>query len=239
MSKQVKKKSKQKSRRPRAKSKSATSFKRKFNKTKQTFFQKIGVLTVFLVALMVLLGLIFFLWMNRYSESYQNQIAYEEQLQAREDFLEQLVPTAQRLQRQYGILTSVSLAQAALESDFGQSQLSADYNNLYGVKTEGDDPQSIMFETLEYVDDEWVTIEDYFKVYPSWEASMESHAELIYYGTSWNPDFYSAVLEEDTYYAQAQGLQSSGYATDPTYADKIVDMIETYDLNAYDQPTSN
>ena len=65
---------------------------------------------------------------------------------------------------------------------------------------------------------------------------MEGHAILINEGTSWDPTFYQAVLNGDNYVEQANGLQESGYATDPTYADKIIEMIETYELNQYDQP---
>ena len=65
---------------------------------------------------------------------------------------------------------------------------------------------------------------------------MREHAELIYYGTSWDSEFYQDVLAGDTYQEQANGLQSAGYATDPDYADKVISMIETWELNQYDQP---
>lgn len=68
---------------------------------------------------------------------------------------------------------------------------------------------------------------------------MESHAILISQGTSWDATFYQAVLEGENYVEQAQGLQESGYATDPTYADKLIEMIENFDLNQYDQPILN
>lgn len=219
--------------------KNTKSFSRKFKAFRSKLFEKIGMVMVFLVFLFILLGIVFFLWVSSYSDQYQEQAAYEAMMEARQGFINELVPTAQRLQREYGILTSVSLAQAALESNFGNSELSRDYNNLYGVKTETDDPDGVDFATLEFIDNEWIEIQDRFKVYPSWEASMESHAQLIYYGTSWDPNYYSQVLEGQDYRQQSQGLQKAGYATDPSYSDKLIELIEFYQLNEFDQPKAN
>ena len=152
------------------------------------------------------------------------------------EFVARLVPTAQSLQGQYGVLPSISLAQAMLESDFGQSQLAATYHNLFGVKADPADPNGVNLETKEFVNNEWITIVDRFKVYSSWEESLRQHAELIRYGTSWNPQQYQAVLAGRTYREQANGLQSSGYATDPDYARKIIEMIEEWNLTQYDAP---
>ena len=85
---------------------------------------------------------------------------------SRESFVQKLVPTAQRLQKEYGVLASVSLAQAMVESDFGQSQLAANYYNLFGVKAAADDPNGVDLETKEYVNNEWVTIVDRFRANP-------------------------------------------------------------------------
>lgn len=214
--------------------------KRTWKKTWETvipnFLQKIGVLSIFFVVFIFLSGVVIYRWIDTANERVGELMQQELTMEQRQDFLATVAPIAQKLQRQYGVLASISMAQAALESDFGQSQLGADYNNLYGVKTEASDPEGVDFPTLEYVDDEWIEIVDRFKVYPNWEASMESHAILINEGTSWDPTFYQAVLDGDNYQEQAQGLQDSGYATDPTYADKIISMIENYQLDQYDQP---
>ncbi|MBG9988936.1 glycoside hydrolase family 73 protein [Aerococcaceae bacterium DSM 111176] len=213
-----------------------SKFKSWWQKFKPAFLQRVGCLTIFLVILGILLSLIVYRLanysLNQFEEFQQEQAATEQ----RQEFIHQLVPVAQNLQRQYGVLASVSLGQAALESNFGTSELGASYNNLYGVKTEAEDPDGANMSTMEFVDDEWIEIVDRFKVYPSWEASMREHAELIYYGTSWDSEFYQDVLAGDTYQEQANGLQSAGYATDPDYADKVISMIETWELNQYDQP---
>lgn len=208
-----------------------------FSKSSEKFFRRVGCLAVAGGILLLLLMILLFRWM--YTEiqlepSPEDSSTYLSQ--SRREFVEELVPTAQALQREYGILASVSLAQAMLESDFGQSQLASDHYNLYGVKTDFDDPQGAQYPTLEFFEGEWVEIVDTFKVYDSWHHSMREHAELLTYGTSWDSDQYQAVMEGETYQEQAQGLQESGYATDPAYGDKIINMIEEWGLYQYDQP---
>lgn len=212
------------------------NLKKTWNTVIPKFLQKIGALSIFFVIFIFLSGIVVFRWIETANERHSNFMQEELTMEQRQGFISTVAPIAQRLQRQYGVLASISMAQAALESDFGQSQLGSEYNNLYGVKTEGTDPEGVDLPTLEYIDDEWIEIVDRFKVYPSWEASMESHAVLINEGTSWDPTFYQAVLDGDNYQEQAQGLQDSGYATDPTYADKLISMIENYNLDQYDQP---
>ncbi|MDO4432884.1 MAG: glycoside hydrolase family 73 protein [Aerococcaceae bacterium] len=196
----------------------------------QKALQVIGALTLLIVFLFALVTLI-----QRENNGVQDDLTHTITQSQKEAFIRTIAPTAQRLQEQYGVLASVAIAQAMIESQFGQSQLAAEYNNLFGVKTSADDPQGIDFETQEFIDGKEVTITDRFKVYASWEESLEKHAELIYYGTSWNAQFYQAVLDGKTYQEQAQGLQSSGYATDPNYAQKIISVIEEWQLTQYDE----
>ncbi|MBG9984001.1 glycoside hydrolase family 73 protein [Aerococcaceae bacterium DSM 111022] len=213
-----------------------TKFKTWWKKFKPAFLQRVGCLTIFLVILGTLLSLIIYRLANYSINQYEEYQHEQAVIEDRQNFIHQLVPTAQNLQRQYGVLASVSLGQAALESNFGTSELGANFNNLYGVKTEIDDPEGANMSTMEFVDGEWIEIVDRFKVYPSWEDSMREHAELIYYGTSWDSEFYQDVLSGNTYQEQAKGLQSAGYATDPDYSDKVISMIETWELDQYDQP---
>ncbi|MGX7092335.1 glycoside hydrolase family 73 protein [Hutsoniella sourekii] len=214
------------------KSKKKNKWVKWWQKFKPRFLQRLGLVSLFLLIFIALLSFLVFKFWQYGQEAYQDRV----ELEAKQGFIEELAPTAQSLQRQYGVLASISLAQAALESDFGRSELASDYYNLYGVKTDADDPDKVAFNTMEFVDGEWIEITDYFKVYPSWQASMAQHAELIHYGTSWDPNYYQLVKDGKTYQEQASGLQEAGYATDPTYANKIVEMIEAWSLDQYDQP---
>lgn len=152
---------------------------------------------------------------------------------SKEEFIERLAPTAQLLQQKYHIFASVSLAQACLESQFGQSELAQKYHNLYGVKA-SDGQLSAQLETKEYEDGVWKTIVAPFRIYLSDRSSMRDHAKLLANGTSHNQNQYLAVLQARNYRDAAYALQNAGYATDPTYASKLIELIETYELYRYD-----
>ena len=153
---------------------------------------------------------------------------------AHQQFIQNLVPSSQKAYQMYQVLPSISLAQAILESDWGESGLSQHYYNLYGVKAGVAEP-SVQLETSEYIDGKWITIMAPFRVYNSWSESVEAHAKLLTYGVDWNPKLYEPVLKAKNYKEAAHALQKAGYATDPTYAQKIIHVIETYHLAQYDQ----
>ncbi len=158
----------------------------------------------------------------------------ENEAQSHQQFIERLVPHAQELQDGYGVLPSIILGQAILESNWGKSTLASKYNNLFGIKAYGDQ-KKVSLETKEFVNEEWITIQGDFKVYDSWEQSMDDHTQLFVQGVDWNPALYEKVITATNYQEAAQALQDAGYATDPGYAQKIVQVIETYQLNQYDR----
>lgn len=151
-----------------------------------------------------------------------------------QNFLNELSPHAQEIQEKHGILTSITLAQAILESDWGQSGLAQKANNLFGVK--GKPPQPIVtMSTKEFVDGEWIEVDANFRKYKDWNESLDAHAELFLNGTTWNEDKYNGVVAADDYKKAAQELQTAGYATDPDYAEKLTTIIESHDLQLYDR----
>lgn len=207
-----------------------------YKKYQPLILQKMGCLFVFLLVILALFIGIFY-QLNHIdiapppaTEDVSQDISQAD----KQAFIEEIGPIAQGLQTKYGIFASISIAQACLESNYGQSQLASVYNNLYGVKTDVTDPEGVVLPTLEFIDGEMQERNERFKVYPNKRASMEAHAQLIYYGTSWDADYYQDVKAGADYQAQAHGLQSAGYATDPDYAEKIIEMIETWDLSKYD-----
>ena len=158
----------------------------------------------------------------------------ENEAQSHQQFIERLVPHAQELQDGSGVLPSIILGQAILESNWGKSTLASKYNNLFGIKAYGDQ-KKVSLETKEFVNEEWITIQGDFKVYDSWEQSMDDHTQLFVQGVDWNPALYEKVITATNYQEAAQALQDAGYATDPGYAQKIIQVIETYQLNQYDR----
>ncbi|MGM0124392.1 hypothetical protein IGI37_001769 [Enterococcus sp. AZ194] len=160
--------------------------------------------------------------------------ASENVTMSHEEFIDKLVPHAQVLQEGYGVLPSIILAQAILESNWGQSSLASQYNNLFGMKSFGNE-KKVNLETKEFVNEEWIVIQGDFKVYDSWEQSMDDHTMLFVNGVTWNPQQYEKVLLAKDYKQAAIALQEGGYATDPTYAHKVTEVIETYNLDQYDR----
>lgn len=151
-------------------------------------------------------------------------------------FIRTIAPIVKTTSTPYHLLSSITLAQACLESDFGQSSLASQYHNLFGVKAYGDVPK-IKLDTKEFVNGKWITISGSFRVYENDTASIQGHARLLANGTTWNPKQYASVLQAKDYKTAANALYTSGYATDPTYAKKIIEMIETYHLDQYDAKT--
>ncbi|EEI70639.1 MAG: glycoside hydrolase family 73 protein [Lentilactobacillus hilgardii] len=167
-------------------------------------------------------------------ESNQVDNARSELAAQHRKFINKLAPQAQLLQGQYNVLPSVTLAQAILESNWGTSQLSSKYNNLFGVKAQSSNTKSVYLDTQEYVDGRYVTVKARFEVYDSWNDSLAEHAKLLAYGTKWNPDQYRDVVSANNYVQAAQGLEKDGYATDPTYTEKLISLIKNYKLYQFD-----
>ncbi|MCS8616493.1 glycoside hydrolase family 73 protein [Latilactobacillus curvatus] len=133
----------------------------------------------------------------------------------------------------YGVLPSVSGAQAILESGWGQSLLSTQANNLFGIK--GDyNGQSVTMPTQEYYNGQWVTINAQFRKYPSWNESIEDHGRFLAVNSR-----YGNLLGKINYKEVTSLLQSDGYATAPTYAASLNRIIEDYHLYDWDNSVIN
>ncbi|WP_390408141.1 glycoside hydrolase family 73 protein [Lacticaseibacillus jixiensis] len=189
-----------------------------------------------LVALICLLGLgvIVVACQSLQGPTSQQAASSSDDTAQKRAFIKQLAPYAQTLHRQYGVLASITLAQAILESDWGQSTLATDYNNYFGIKS-ADPARSQELTTQEYVNGKWVTIKARFAVYPNVNASLKAHALLFVNGTSYNPDQYKDVLAAKDYVAASVALRTDGYATDPDYPAKLQRLIKQWDLAQYDQ----
>ncbi|WP_018659581.1 glycoside hydrolase family 73 protein [Allofustis seminis] len=160
---------------------------------------------------------------------------YDAPTSKEDEFISEIAPYAQRLSAEYGVLPSVVMAQAILESDWGQSALAVQDKNYFGVKGSAEDP---VYQTSEYEED-WTEKMQHFRSYESLYDSMRDYAQLLHDGTTWNPQQYHDVLEADNYKDAANAIEAAGYATDPDYSEKLINIIELYELNAYDNDTNN
>ncbi len=164
------------------------------------------------------------------SQEFQEDVPLEDAPLSKEAFIEEVAKHTLPLEKEYGIRPSVTIAQAILESNWGQSGLSVQDNNYFGIKG---GKSSRQYATLEYEED-WVEIEASFRSYPSLQASIEDYAKLIANGTQWDSSLYRGVIDADNYKDAAYALSDAGYATDPTYPEKLIALIETYQLDQYD-----
>ncbi|MDT0112429.1 glucosaminidase domain-containing protein [Listeria booriae] len=151
-----------------------------------------------------------------------------------QEFINLLADHAQQIQDQEGILTSITLAQAILESNWGESKLATEGRNLFGIKGEYQ-KDSVTMPTQEFENNEWITIDAAFRKYPTWFESLDDHAALFLKGTSWDKTKYQGVIKAKDYKTAANALQKAGYATDPGYAEKLIELIEQRNLQAFDQ----
>lgn len=152
----------------------------------------------------------------------------------KQDFIDKVAPEAVKLKATYQVLPSITIAQAILESDWGQSQLTAKYNNLFGVKGNRTENTKEM-TTQEYLNGEWKTVTARFRVYASYRDSLLEHAQLFHKGTTWNANQYQHFLAAKNYQEAAKALETDGYATDPGYAEKLIELIQQYHLDDYDK----
>lgn len=127
--------------------------------------------------------------------------------------------------RQYGIPASITLAQGLLESDAGRSTLAAKCNNHFGIKCHSDWTGRMMYHD----DDER---QECFRCYRDAADSYRDHSLFLVNGARYKSLFKLGTTD---YKGWAKGLKAAGYATSPTYADKLIELIERYGLDVYDK----
>lgn len=155
-------------------------------------------------------------------------------------FLNKIIPAAQQATEGKDVYTSVMIAQAALESAWGTSGLSAEPNhNLFGVKGSYNG-QSVNMYTLEDSGAQhYYGIYDNFRKYPSYKESMDDYVAKISNGIQGSPYFYSGAWKSRTNsYKDATRYLTGRYATDSAYYAKLNRIIEQYGLTKYDTGTA-
>lgn len=150
----------------------------------------------------------------------------------RAEFIRKLAPYAIADMHITKVPASMTIAQGILESADGNSKLTVKANNLFGIKGKGT-AGSITMETQEYSGGKWITINAVFRKYNNWGESVADHSALIVNGVSWNRKLYHKALGVDGRTA-AREVAAAGYATDPAYANKLIALMDTWNLDQYD-----
>ena len=150
---------------------------------------------------------------------------------AQRAFIAAVAPGAIAAQQRYGVPASVTIAQAIVESGWGQSSLAAQYHNLFGIKDSGP-AGSVTLPTQEYENGQWVSVDAPFAAYHSDAESIAGHAQLL--ATS---GYYTrAMADRSDPNAFANDL-TGVYATDPSYGATLIDLMTRYNLYQYDTAT--
>ena len=140
-----------------------------------------------------------------------------------EDYVKYYSSIAMDEMVQFGIPASITLAQGILESGAGKGRLAVQANNHFGIKCHDWNGKKIYHD-----DDEE---QECFRKYDNPEYSYRDHSLFLT-----NRVRYSFLFDfkRDDYKQWAKGLKKAGYATDPKYPQKLIDLIERYELYKYD-----
>lgn len=134
-----------------------------------------------------------------------------------DNFINKIYPHAVEDMKQSGVLASLTIAQAILESGWGESRLAQEGNNLFGIK-KGDGWNG---KTISLNDSQW-------RAYDSWLGSIQDHSKLL------QKPRYAKVIQAKNYKTACEEVRLAGYCTESDYSQKLIKLIEQYDLAKYD-----
>ncbi|MEZ5565140.1 MAG: glucosaminidase domain-containing protein [Gammaproteobacteria bacterium] len=157
--------------------------------------------------------------------------------ESREAFIQEIWPLAVQAGEKLGVNPRAIVAQAALETGWGQRQIRDDAgvsgNNLFGIKADKSwSGQRVTVSTLEFEDGLPKPQRAQFRAYPNLQAGFEDYVRFL----QTNPRYSDALQSGGNAQVYAERLQSAGYATDPRYAEKISDIIASPILGNGDTP---
>ncbi|WP_051541770.1 glucosaminidase domain-containing protein [Clostridium lundense] len=152
---------------------------------------------------------------------------------SQQEFIDLVSAGAMKTYKKYGVIPSVTIAQAILESNWGKSDKAVQCNNIFGIKADKSwTGEKKELPTTEWINGKLVPAMAEWRAYPSFDESIEDHGQFLYT----RPRYADAgVFEATNYKEQIIAIKNAGYATDPKYAEKICSLIERYTLWKYDE----
>ena len=162
---------------------------------------------------------------------------------SKDEFIAYIGPKAVADMERSGVLASVTMAQAILESGWGQSGLALNANNLFGMKAKlsgntwksdwkGNCYSSVTKE--EYKVGQITEITAEFRAYDSIDESIKDHSDYLLGAMNGSKKRYAGLTDCVKYRDAIQLIKDGGYATDSKYVDKVCAIIEQYGLAKYD-----
>lgn len=147
----------------------------------------------------------------------------------RDEYIRKFYKLAISEMQRSGIPASITLAQGCWESGNGNSRLATEANNHFGIKCKSEWRGKKI-----YHDDD--ASQECFRKYAHAEASYIDHSNFLMSGSRYS---FLFQLDPKDYVAWAHGLKKAGYATDPTYAQRLIKIIEEFKLHIYDEYVDN
>ncbi len=142
-----------------------------------------------------------------------------------EFYVKRFAGVAQSEMKKYGIPASITLAQGLIESNAGESRLSVNNNNHFGMKCFS--KKCGKGHCSNFTDD---SHKDFFRKYKSAWESYRSHSKMLM-----GKRYKGLRKHGKDYKAWAHGLKKAGYATDKKYAEKLIHIIEELNLQRFDK----
>lgn len=139
-------------------------------------------------------------------------------------YIEQYKDLSIRKMYEYKIPASITIAQGVFESACGTSRLAKEGNNHFGIKCH----KEWVGDTIKVDDD---TLQECFRKYSKAEDSYDDHSHFLTSRPRYSNLFTLDVMD---YKAWAQGLKDAGYATNPKYAERLISLIERFEIAKLD-----
>lgn len=146
-----------------------------------------------------------------------------------DEFIDRMAPVAQEILPGYGLWPSVFIAQAALESGWGRSWLATTANNYFGRKCL--ELPCIEIKTPEYRRGQQMIEAHSFQIYDSLPAAVHGYCQQFF--RRWESGVLIYNMDASTPETFIRSV-APRYATDPRYADKVIRIINEYDLRRFD-----
>lgn len=185
---------------------------------------------------LIIFSLITFVVIRSIDNSYKESNRINSKNMTKEEFIENIEEISINEYRRSGVLPSITISQAIIESNWGQSKLTKSANNLFGIKSNGNwKGPSVSFNTGENYND---IVKARFRKYKSWEESIVDHTDFLLDNSRYKK---AGIFKSRDYKVQAQALEDGGYATsqnkngEKIYAEKLINVIEKYQLYNIDK----
>lgn len=141
-----------------------------------------------------------------------------------------------------GVLASITAAQAILESAYGTSELAVNAHNLFGMKANlsGNswgsswNGNAYAKQTKEWKNGRYITVTAAFRKYDTDAASIRDHSDYLTKAKHGSALRYAGIIGEKDPKTAATIIKSGGYATSPTYVEKLMNIINKWNLTQYD-----